>query len=341
MKKILILLWPLLLTSCMDELQFPENTYRSNFETLWKIIDQKYCYLETKHINWDSIHDVYENRLSQDTLSEMAFFDAMSSMLNELKDGHVNLYSSFDVSSYDAWYADYPLNFDSRIVKGDRYLGKNYRSINGLRYQKFTKMNNYGYMYDIGYIYYSDFSDNFTESNMKYIFDYFRDCHGLIIDVRNNGGGSADLSETLASYFFKRDTVSIYIQHKTGPGHNQFSPKVAVPTFASTTLKWEKPVVVLANRLSYSATNMFVCRMKDAPLATIVGDVSGGGGGLPMSDELPNGWMVRFSASPMTSKTGETIEFGIAPDIRVDMDSAHMAAGIDDIIEKGIEVIIR
>lgn len=324
----------------MDEIVIPENTYRSNFETLWKIIDQKYCYLETKQINWDSIRAVYNNRLASDTLSEMAFFDAMSEMLNELKDGHVNLYSSFDVSSYDAWYANFPPNFDSRIVKGDRYLGKNYRSINGLRYQKISTVSDYGYMYDFGYIYYSSFSDGFSESNMRYIFDYFKDCKGLIIDVRNNGGGSAELSETLASYFFKRDTVSIYMQHKTGPGHNQFSAKVAVPTEASIGLQWEKPVVVLANRMSYSATNMFVCRMKDAPLATIIGDKTGGGGGLPMSDELPNGWMVRFSASPMTNRSGETIEFGINPDIQVDMDSINMEAGIDDIIEKGIEVLM-
>lgn len=324
----------------MDEIVIPENTYRSNFETLWKIIDQKYCYLETKQINWDSIRAVYNNRLASDTLSEMAFFDAMSEMLNELKDGHVNLYSSFDVSSYDAWYANFPPNFDSRIVKGDRYLGKNYRSINGLRYQKISTVSDYGYMYDFGYIYYSSFSDGFSESNMRYIFDYFKDCKGLIIDVRNNGGGSAELSETLASYFFKRDTVSIYMQHKTGPGHNQFSAKVAVPTEASIGLQWEKPVVVLANRMSYSATNMFVCRMKDAPLATIIGDKTGGGGGLPMSDELPNGWMVRFSASPMTDASGNSIEFGVEPDIRVDMDTTLQKKGIDTIIEKAIETII-
>lgn len=324
----------------MDEIVIPENTYRSNFETLWKIIDQKYCYLETKQINWDSIRAVYNNRLASDTLSEIAFFDAMSEMLNELKDGHVNLYSSFDVSSYDAWYANFPPNFDSRIVKGDRYLGKNYRSINGLRYQKISTVSDYGYMYDFGYIYYSSFSDGFSESNMRYIFDYFKDCKGLIIDVRNNGGGSAELSETLASYFFKRDTVSIYMQHKTGPGHNQFSAKVAVPTEASIGLQWEKPVVVLANRMSYSATNMFVCRMKDAPLATIIGDKTGGGGGLPMSDELPNGWMVRFSASPMTDASGNSIEFGVEPDIRVDMDTTLQKKGIDTIIEKAIETII-
>lgn len=324
----------------MDEIVIPENTYRSNFETLWKIIDQKYCYLETKQINWDSIRAVYNNRLASDTLSEMAFFDAMSEMLNELKDGHVNLYSSFDVSSYDAWYANFPPNFDSRIVKGDRYLGKNYRSINGLRYQKISTVSDYGYMYDFGYIYYSSFSDGFSESNMRYIFDYFKDCKGLIIDVRNNGGGSAELSETLASYFFKRDTVSIYMQHKTGPGHNQFSAKVAVPTEASIGLQWEKPVVVMANRMSYSATNMFVCRMKDAPLATIIGDKTGGGGGLPMSDELPNGWMVRFSASPMTDASGNSIEFGVEPDIRVDMDTTLQKKGIDTIIEKAIETII-
>jgi hypothetical protein len=84
----------------MDDFNPPANTYRGNFETLWKIVDTQYCYLDYKNINWDSIYTVYESRLKYDTVNEITFFDAMSEMLAELKDGHVNLYSSFDRSRY-------------------------------------------------------------------------------------------------------------------------------------------------------------------------------------------------------------------------------------------------
>ena len=38
----------------------------ANFEALWKIIDEKYCYLDEKQIDWDSIYTVYHARF--DTL---------------------------------------------------------------------------------------------------------------------------------------------------------------------------------------------------------------------------------------------------------------------------------
>jgi len=95
------------LTSCVEDPVSYPNTWQGNFEALWNTIDTRYCYLEYKQINWDSIHVVYQSRLS--TVSdEFAFFDLMGSMLNELRDGHVNLFSSFDYSRYWNWFQSYP-----------------------------------------------------------------------------------------------------------------------------------------------------------------------------------------------------------------------------------------
>ena len=54
--------------------------------------------------------------------------------------------------------------------------------------------------------------------------------------------------------------------------------------------------------------------MKGLRQVRIVGWKTGGGGGLPMSSELPNGWGVRFSASRTYDASGKDIEFGIDPD---------------------------
>ncbi len=79
--------------------------------------------------------------------------------------------------------------------------------------------------------------------------------------------------------------------------------------------------------------------MRYAPNATIVGDKTGGGSGLPFSSELPNGWSIRFSASPIMDAEMNQLEFGIDPDIKIDMTEADMDKGIDTIIEKGKEII--
>ncbi|MDD2283859.1 MAG: S41 family peptidase [Paludibacter sp.] len=323
------------LSSCLEEFPYPANTYRENFETLWKIVDTRYCYLDVKKINWDSIRTVYESRLATDTVDEETFFYAMADMLAELKDGHVNLYSAFDRSRYWNWFTDHPANFNTSLIYEDRYLGNDYRVVNGLRYQRIADGK-------VGYVYYSSFGDSFSDRNISYLFQYFMSCeNGLIIDVRNNGGGSADLSGRLASYFFERDTVSMYLRHKTGSGHMDFSEPVPMKTTANKKIQWRRPVIILTNRASYSATNLFVCMMKDAPQALIIGDKTGGGGGLPLSNELPNGWMVRFSASPMYDGKMQHIEFGIDPDIKVDLDLADVVKGKDTLIEYAVDILTR
>jgi C-terminal processing protease CtpA/Prc len=62
---------------------------------------------------------------------------------------------------------------------------------------------------------------------------------------------------------------------------------------------------------------------------------------MPLSNELPNGWMVRFSASPMYNGSMQHIEFGIDPDIKVDLDSADVAKGKDTLIERAVSYLVN
>ena len=101
-----------------------------------------------------------------------------------------------------------------------------------------------------------------------------------------------------------------------------------------------RPVVVLTNRHSYSATNDFVNKMKLLDQVTIMGDRTGGGSGLPFNSELPNGWTVRFSASPMLNADKQHTESGIDPDIKLDMRMEDMEKGKDTIIEEAIRYIV-
>lgn len=317
-------------TSCLDEPETEPNTAQGNFDALWKIIDTRYCYLDYKNINWDSVYNVYQPKVEK-IKSRYELFDLLGSMLSELKDGHVNLYSGFDRSRYWKWYTDYPSNFDWEIIK-NRYLGENYRIASSLKYQLIADGK-------VGYVYYESFSSNFNNSNMSYIFDLCKGCKGLIIDVRDNGGGYVTNAELLASYFFQEKTLTGYIMHKNGNGHSDFSEPVATYAVPNEVLQWKKKVVVLTNRMSYSATNDFVCMMQYAPNATIIGDQTGGGGGLPFSSELPNGWMVRFSTSPMLNAEKQHIEWGIYPDIKVDMDINDLKN--DSIIDTAVREILK
>lgn len=107
----------------------------------------------------------------------------------------------------------------------------------------------------------------------------------------------------------------------------------------SNSIRWQKKVIVLTNRHSYSATNDFVNSMRSFPNVTLVGDKTGGGSGLPFSSELPNGWGVRFSASPHLDAQKQHIEFGIDPDKKVDMSKEDENNDLDTIIEEARKIL--
>ena len=81
--------------------------------------------------------------------------------------------------------------------------------------------------------------------------------------------------------------------------------------------------------------------MKTLPNVRVVGDTTGGGSGLPFTFDMPNGWMVRMSASEITDPNGVVTEFGVepSPGCKVDMTEEEIARGKDAILEKAFEVL--
>ncbi len=318
---ILVSLYFLISTGCIREDKY-NNDPEGNFEALWKIIDEGYCFLEYKQINWDSIYYVYKERIYP-TMDEEALFEVLGDMLDELQDGHVNLYSSANQARYWNWYENYPRNFSESIQED--YLGTNYRIAGGVKY---TILDD-----GIGYLYYGSFMSGLGNSNLDHILDYLSICKGLIVDVRHNGGGVLTNSTRFAARFTNEKKLVGYIKHKTGPGHNSFSEPKAIYVEPSKGIRWQKKAIVLTNRRTYSAANDFVNNMRYFPNVTLLGDNTGGGSGLPFTSELPNGWRVRYSASPHFDAEMNHIEFGIEPDIKIDMKSEDEAKGKDTLIE--------
>ncbi len=162
---------------------------------------------------------------------------------------------------------------------------------------------------------------------------YLALCRGLIIDIRNNGGGTLTYAEKLAARFTNEQVLVGYMRHKTGTGHNDFSEMEPQYLEPSSRLRWHKPVCVLTNRSVFSSANEFTMYMKALPGVKLVGDRTGGGAGMPFSSSLPNGWNVRFSACPMYDAQQESTEFGIEPHYYVNLTDEDFQRGQDTIIE--------
>ena len=329
MKRILYILTILLtLTACHDQPQWRDDPY-GNFDALWTIIDEHYSFFDYKQVDWNEVGARYRAKLTHDMTSQ-ELFELCGDMLKELRDGHTNLIASHDVSRYWIW-EQYPVNYDERLID-EHYLNFNYKQASGIKYAILP--NNYGYMR------YASFSNSIGDGNLDLVFSYLSTADGLIIDVRSNGGGYLTNVETLVGRFIDQRTHVGSIQHKNGPGHNDFSEPFDYyfePT--KNHIHYQRPVVILANRGSFSATNNFVSIMRHLPQVTIVGDTTGGGGGLPFTSELPNGWRIRFSSCPITDIDGTVTEFGVAPDVHVDLLDTDAAQGRDTMLETAFQVL--
>lgn len=335
MKRTLLLLLTavLAITSCVDEKEYPSNA-RGDFEALWHIIDEHYCFFSYKRqaygLDWDEVRQRYAPQIHDGMTAEQEF-EVLGNMLGELRDGHVNMSSGFDMARYWSWREDYPKNFSENLL--EKYLGTDYRISTGMDYRILDD--------NIGYIYCPSFNGDIGAGNLDAIISYLAPCNGLIIDIRENSGGMLTNAQELASRFTNEEVLVGYTRHKTGKGHDDFSPMQPQTLKPGSGMRWQKGVVVLTNRGVFSAANEFVKYMGCFPNVRVVGDTTGGGAGMPFSSELPNGWSVRFSAEPMYDKGKNSTEFGIAPDHNVALSQADLMSGKDTLIEFARQLLVR
>jgi len=309
----------------------PNDTPVNNFKLLWTQIDENYPYFQEKGVDWDAMYDKYYPLVS-DKMDDEALFAVMDKMLGELRDGHVNLMTPFNTGRYHDWYQDYPQNFNFSIVDSS-YLKKDFVLTSGIYAQILDN--------NIGYMYYPSFSVNITDDGMDYLLNTkFKDCKGIILDIRNNGGGFDDNIYKLGSYIVSEKTLVGYLRFKSGKGHDDFS-KYYEEHFDvhKKKLAFNKEVVILVNRSSYSATNIFAGMAKGLPHITVMGDYTGGGSASPILINLINGWSVRISRMLFADKDKKTFEFGVAPDIFINLAIEDEIKGRDTIIEAAIEYL--
>lgn len=342
-------------TACLDDDSLEQaDTLDGTFEACWQTLDEHYCFFEEKGVDWKGVYAKYKPLMRDSIKSQFQLFTVLDEMLDTLRDGHVNLYTPFNVGRYWSWYEDYLPNYDDNLVR-NYYLGNKFWVASGIQFGMFGRDS-------VAYLRYPSFDNGVGDTNLDYVLALIRNANGVIIDIRNNGGGSLNNVTTIASRFASERTLYGHIQHKTGPAHNAFSaPEPLYVEPATDRVCWdasERPVVILTNRHCYSAANNFVQVMRSLDgtmtpdslgqlhpkMIAQCGDRTGGGSGLPFESVLPNGWILRFSACPMTDAQGRSTEAGIdpTPGLKVDMDSlSAFNDHRDDIIEAARAYIIN
>ena len=208
-------------TSC--ERAFMEQDEPSNpvnvFDYLWNQVDQQYAFFDVKNMDWDSVREVYRPMVN-DNMSNDSLFRVCAAMLNTLRDGHTNLISGFDVSRNDSvYYKMYAeKNIDENVVLLN-YLTVNHHTTGSFMHNAIRNG-------AVAYIRYSSFSDYISEGSLKYLVNRYKNCKGMVIDLRQNSGGSISNIAALLSIFYNHKQPLYQCQAKSGPAHDAFADAV-------------------------------------------------------------------------------------------------------------------
>ena len=340
MKKLHIFIFGLLVfTSCerafmeQDEPNNPVNV----FDYLWNQVDQNYTFFDVKGIDWDSVREVYRPKVNNDMTND-SLFRVCAAVLNTLRDGHTNLASGFDVSHNDSvyykMYAEKNINTEVVLLN---YLTVNHHTTGSFTHNAIRDGK-------VAYLRYSSFSNSVNGSVLKYLVNYYKSCDGMILDLRQNGGGSMSNVSNLLGIFDNHKQMLYQTQVKSGPGHDAFKDAETVYAADSSLLgkhPYTKPVAVLIDRGSYSATSFFAICTMVFDNVKLFGDYTGGGLGIPNGGMLPNGWVYRFSVTRTLANDGQNYENGVPPDVRVLLDPACTAQGVDNVIEAAADWILQ
>ena len=191
----------------------------------------------------------------------------------------------------------------------------------------------------IGYVTLSSFEDVSTAQFIDAV-DVLEEqgMQGLIIDLRNNGGGAVSAAEDIADYLIQdgKDVVSF-----KGKGMEDST------YVAQDGHQMDIPMAVLVNRSSASSSEILTGALKDHKVATVVGTKTFGKGIAQGIFPLPDGSALKLTTAYYYTPSGECIhKEGIEPDVFVELDKelqtlVEIPKEDDNQIRTAIEVILK
>ena len=166
---------------------------------------------------------------------------------------------------------------------------------------------------NIGYIRLKSFNENSDKQFLKSIKNFEKNSKikGYVIDLRNNPGGLLTQAINITD-FFLNDGEIVSTKGRKVSETRKFFAREGDETKG-------KPVVVLINNGSASASEIFAGALKDHKRAIILGENSYGKGSVQSIIPLRNGGGMRLTISKYYLPSGKSIsEVGVTPDILVE-----------------------
>lgn len=183
---------------------------------------------------------------------------------------------------------------------------------------------------DIQYIRLSSFISKNAASEIETILNSASDKKGFIIDLRSNPGGLLTNAIYISDMLLKGGVIVSTVDRD----------RYKSTTRARTTQVTNKPVVVLINKGSASASEILSGALKDNHRATIIGEQSFGKGLVQEINKLPDEAGMNITIQRYLTPSGTDIhKKGITPDVVIELTKENVEAKDDVQLQKAIEVL--
>ena len=166
---------------------------------------------------------------------------------------------------------------------------------------------------NLGYIRLKSFNENSDKQFLKSVkeFEKNQKMKGYVLDLRNNPGGLLQQAINITDFFLEDGEIVSTKGKKISETRKFFARK-------GDEIKG-KPIIVLINNGSASASEIFAGALKDHKRAIILGENSYGKGSVQSIIPLRNGGGMRLTISKYYLPSGKSIsEVGVTPDILVE-----------------------
>ena len=281
------------------------SQFVAQFDTLWTRFDAVYPSFEYKHVDWNAQRARYRPRAER-VRSQDEFIALASEMLEPLKDLHV-WFTDPRGRTISTFRPQHVANFDV-----DRWE----RALHDATYLERSAGLGSAVVGGFGYLFVKQWNDAVDVAALDIELSRMRDLPGVVIDVRANAGGSDATALAFASRFTSRMIAASYVQVRNGPRHDDLDSPSARTIAPRGPWQYARPVVVIAGRAGYSATETFVAAMRLLPNVTVIGDTTGGASGNPATFALGNGWTFTVPQWIEYGPDRQPIEWrGVAPHI--------------------------
>ena len=191
----------------------------------------------------------------------------------------------------------------------------------------------------IGYISLSSFEEVSAHQFQTAVDDLVnKGAKGLIVDLRNNGGGVVSAAEAIADYMLPDGKKVVSFKGK-GVKDSTYESKDGHQV--------DVPIVLLVNGQSASASEVLTGALKDNDWATVVGTKTFGKGIAQGVFPMPDGSAMKLTTTYYYVPSGECIhEVGIEPDVEVELDEGaknqiNIPRDEDNQLKTAVDVLLK